>query len=225
MRIAPSLFVAALLPLFAGCQLLADQPETSVSTAGMTRLQGELSAANGQLLFKPCTESRRFVVQDAGNTGLLQEAATLAATPGVLFADLRGTLSSSKSEGADGQFNVHQLYRLDHSASACSDPNFKRLTLRAAGHEPFWNLNVSGQGMVLNRPDQPPLALPYLEEQMPGGGISVSSEANGQKVELWLAPQRCVDSATGGVSHLTAQLRLDGQTLQGCGYFGGSRND
>ena len=73
MRIAPSLFVAALLPLFAGCQMLADQPETSISTAGMTRLQGELSAANGQLLFKPCSESRRFVIQDSGNTGLLQD--------------------------------------------------------------------------------------------------------------------------------------------------------
>lgn len=225
MRIAPSLFVAALLPLFAGCSLLDEQPETSVSTAGMTRLQGELSAANGQLLFKPCTESRRFVVNDAGNTGLLQEAATLAATPGVLFADLRGTLSANPGKGTDGQFNVHQLYRIDHSAGACTDPNFKRLTLRAYGQEPFWNLNVSGQGMVLNRPEQPPLALPYLEEQMPGGGISVSSEANGQKVELWLAPQRCVDVSTGGVSHLSAQLRVDGQTMQGCGYYGGSRND
>ncbi|MDR0280364.1 MAG: hypothetical protein LBJ37_21020 [Paucimonas sp.] len=224
MRIAPSLFVAALLPLFAGCSLLDDQPET-VSTAGMIRLQGELSAANGQLLFKPCTESRRFVIQDTGNTGVLQEAATLAATPGVLFADLRGTLASHQGSGNDGQFNVQQLYRIDHSSSACTDPNFKRLTLRAYGQEPFWNLNVSGQGMVLNRPEQPPLALPYLEEQMPGGGISVSSEANGQKVELWLAPQRCVDVSTGGVSHLSAQLRVDGQTMQGCGYYGGSRND
>lgn len=224
MRIAPSLFVAALLPLFAGCQLLADQPET-VSTAGMTRLQGELSAANGQLLFKPCTESRRFVIQDAGNTGLLQEAATLAATPGTLFADIRGTLSASQGNSADGQFNVHQLYRVEHSASACSDPNFKRMTLRASGHEPGWHINVSGQGMVLNRPEHPPLALPYLEEQLPGGRTSISSEANGQKIELWLAPQRCIDTATGAVNHLTAQLRVDGQTMQGCGYFGASRND
>lgn len=224
MRIPSSLLIAALLPLFAGCQLLADQPE-AVSTAGMIRLQGELSAANGQLLFKPCSESRRFVVKDTGNTGLLQEAATLASTPGTLFADVRGTLAGSQGATDDGQFNVHQLYRIEHSAGACSDPNFKRLTLRALGHEPDWSLKVSGQGMVLDRPGQPPLALPYLEEQLPEGRINLSSEANGQKIDLWLAPQRCVDSATGGVSHLTAQLRIDGQTLQGCGYYGGSRND
>lgn len=224
MRIAPSLFVAALLPLFAGCQLLADQPET-VSTAGMTRLQGELSAANGQLLFKPCTESRRFVIKDTGNTSLLQEAVALANTPGALFADIRGTLAGSQSTGADGQFNVHQVYRVEHAANACSDPNFKRLTLRAFGHEPDWNLNISGKGMVLDRPGQPPLALPYLEEQLPEGRINLSTEANGQKIDLWLAPQRCVDSATGGISHLSAQLRLDGKTLNGCAYYGGSRND
>lgn len=224
MRIAHSLFVAALLPLFAGCQLLADQPE-AVSTAGMTRLQGELSAANGQLLFKPCTESRRFVIKDTGNTSLLQEAVALANTPGALFADIRGTLAGSQSAGTDGQFNVHQVYRVEHAANACSDPNFKRLTLRAFGHEPDWNLNISGKGMVLDRPGQPPLALPYLEEQLPEGRVNLSTEANGQKIDLWLAPQRCIDSATGGVSHLSAQLRLDGKTLNGCAYYGGSRND
>lgn len=224
MRIAPSLFVAALLPLFAGCQLLADQPET-VSTAGMTRLQGELSAANGQLLFKPCTESRRFVIQDAGNTGLLQEAATLAATPGPLFADVRGTLSSSQGNATDGQFNVHQLYRVAHSPNACSDPNFKRLSLSASGHEPSWSIRVSGKGMVLDRPGEPSLAVPYLEEQLPEGRISLSTEANGQKIDLWLAPQRCVDSATGNINHMTAQLRLNGEVMEGCGYFGAARND
>ena len=213
MRAAPSLLLAALLPLFAGCQMLADKPET-VSTVGMTRLQGELSAAGGQLLFKPCEESRRFVVRDTGNTGLLQEASALAATPGTLFADVRGKLAGSQQAGNDGQLDVQQLYRVEHSSSACSDPNFKRLILRA-----------SGQGMVLDRPGQPSLAVPYLEEQMPDGRLSLSTEANGQRIDLWVAPQRCVDIATGAVSHLSAELRIDGQTLRGCGYYGGSRND
>lgn len=221
MRVAPSLLLAALLPLFAGCQMFAEK--TSVSTAGMTRLQGELKAEGGKLLFQPCGESRRFVVQDSGNTSLLQEAATLASEPGALFADVRGTLSSNS--GNDGQFNVHQLYRVERSNSACSDPNFKRLTLRASGHEPEWNVKVSGKGMVLDRPQEASLALPYLEEQLPDGRFNLSSEANGQRVELWVAPQRCVDSMTGAVQHLSAELRINGKTLRGCSYYGGSRND
>lgn len=223
MRVAPSLLLAALLPLFAGCQMFAEK--TSVSTAGMTRLQGELKAEGGKLLFQPCEEHRRFVIQDSGNTSLLQEAATLASKPGALFADVRGTLSTSTGNGNDGQFNVHQLYRVERSNSACSDPNFKRLTLRASGHEPDWSVKVSGKGMVLDRPQEASLALPYLEEQLPDGRFNLSSEANGQRVELWVAPQRCVDSATGAVQHLSAELRINGKTLRGCGYYGGSRND
>ncbi|PWB36102.1 hypothetical protein DCO48_01250 [Pseudomonas sp. SDI] len=223
MRAAPSLLLAALLPLFAGCQMLDEKPLQS--TVGQTRLQGELSAAGGQLLFKPCNETRRFAIADSGNTGILQEAVALAATPGTLFADLRGTLGSSQGAGNDGQMNVQKLFRIEHSANACSDPNFKKLTLRAHGNEPDWNLNAGGKGMVLTRPGVPELAVPYLEEQMPDGRFSLSTEANGQRVDLWVAPQRCVDSATGAVSHLTAELRVDGQTLRGCAYYGAGRND
>ncbi|MDD2057832.1 hypothetical protein N5D52_26570 [Pseudomonas sp. GD03860] len=224
MRAAPSLLLVALLPLFAGCQMLADKPQVA-SSVGMTRMQGELSAQGGQLLFKPCTEDRHFAVFDAGNTGILQEAADLADEPGTLFADINGTLSTSQKAGNDGQLNVQRLYRVEHSSSACSDPNFKRLTLRASGHEPDWNLKASGKGMVLDRPGQPSLAVPYLEEQLPDGRFSLSTEANGQRVELWVAPQRCVDIATGGVQHLMAELRVDGQTMRGCAYYGGARSD
>lgn len=224
MRITPSLLFAALLPLFGGCQMLADK--SADPNIGTLRLQGELSAAGGQLLFKPCNESRRFVVSDSGGTGVLQEASNLAGDANdTLFADVRAKLTGSVTAGNDGQLNVQRLYRLDPSRGACSDPNFKQLTLRASGHEPEWDIKASGRGLVLTRVDQPPLPLPFLEEQLPGGGLSLSSEANNQRIELWVAPQRCVDSATGAVRHLSAELRIDGQTLRGCGYYGGSRAD
>lgn len=223
MRAAPSLLLVALLPLFGGCQMLNEKP--AESTAGQTRMQGELTAAGGQLLFKPCSETRRFAITDGGSTGILQEAVALAATPGPLFADLRGNLGGSKVAGNDGQLDVQKLYRIEHSRNDCGDPNFKRLTVRAHGNEPDWDLKAGGKGMVLSRPGVPELAVPYLEEQLPDGRYTLSTEANGQRVDLWVAPQRCVDSMTGAVSHLSAELRVDGQAMRGCAYFGGSRND
>lgn len=224
MRLTPSLLLAALLPVFAGCQMFADPPNDP--NLGSTRMQGELSAAGGQLLFKPCSEARRFVVNDAAGTGILQEAANLAAGPkDTLFADLRGRLAGSRAANSDGQLDVTRLYRVEASASACTDPNFKQLTLRAAGHEPDWDVKASGKGMVINRAGKDPLPLPYLEEQMPGGGLSLSSEANGQRVELWVAPQRCSERGSGAMRHLRAELRIDGQTLQGCAYYGGARDN
>lgn len=223
MRAARSLLFVALLPLFAGCQMFADKPTNA--TAGMTRMQGVLKGEGGHLLFQPCQEQRRFVVNDSGNTGVLQEASAQASKPGTIFVDLLGSFAANKGGGNDGQLNLHQVYRIERSASACEDPNFKRLTLRASGHMPNWDLKVSGKGMVLEREGQQPLALPYLEEQLPDGRFNLTSEANDQRIELWVAPQRCVDSVTGGVQHLTAELRVNGQTQRGCAYYGGSRNE
>ncbi|PQO97531.1 hypothetical protein C5612_29210 [Pseudomonas frederiksbergensis] len=221
MRAARSLVLVALLPLFAACQLL-DGPRQSASHVGQTRMQGQLTAADGKLLFQPCNEQRSFVVNDTGGTSILQEAATLADDQGKLFADVRGRIVAN---GADSQLDLTQLYRVERSGSACDDPNFKQLILRAAGHGPEWNVKVSGKGMVIDRAGQPPLALPYVEEQLGDGRFNLSTEANNQRIELWVAPQRCVDSSTGSVQHMSAELRIDGQVQRGCGYFGGSRND
>ncbi|AMT87671.1 MULTISPECIES: COG3650 family protein [Pseudomonas] len=217
MRVARSFVLVALLPMFAACQLFDGQRE-SVSHAGQTRMQGQLTAADGKLVFQPCQDQRQLVVNDIGGTSVLQEAATLADEQGKLFADVRGKVSGDR-------LDLGQLYRVERSGTACDDPNFKLLILRAAGHGPEWNVKVSGKGMVIERAGQPPLAVPYVEEQLGDGRFNLSSEANNQRIELWVAPQRCVDSSTGSVQHMSAELRIDGQVQRGCGYFGGARND
>ncbi|MCO7629699.1 COG3650 family protein [Pseudomonas putida] len=217
MRVARSLIVVALLPLFAACQLL-DGPRESASHIGQTRMQGQLTAADGKLVFQPCGEQRQYAVNDIGGTSVLQEAATLADQQGKLFADVRGKIAGDR-------LDLGQLYRVERSGTACDDPNFKLLILRAAGHGPEWSVKVSGKGMVIDREGQPALAVPYVEEQLGDGRFNLSSEANNQRIELWVAPQRCVDSSTGSVQHMSAELRIDGKVERGCGYFGGSRND
>lgn len=217
MRVARPLVLIALLPLFAACQLL-DGPRQSASHVGQTRLQGQLTAADGKLVFQPCNEQRSLVINDTGGTSILQEAASLADDQGKLFADVRGRINGNN-------LDLAQLYRVEKSGTACDDPNFKLLILRAAGHGPEWNVKVSGKGMVIDRAGEPPLAVPYVEEQLGDGRFNLSSEANGKHIELWVAPNRCVDSSTGSVQHMSAELRIDGQVQRGCGYFGGSRND
>jgi putative lipoprotein len=224
MRAARSLLFVTLLPLFAGCQLL-DAPRQSASHAGQTRMQGELTAADGRLVFQACQEQRRYIINDTGGTSVLQQAATLADDRGKLFADMRGRIVSSATAGTDSQLDVEQLYRLERSGTACEEVDFKRLTLRAAGHGPEWVLKASGKGLVLDREGQPTLAVPYVEEQLGDGRFNLGTEANGQKVELWVTPARCVDSASGSVQHMSAELRVNGQIQRGCAYFGGARDD
>ncbi|WP_095101218.1 COG3650 family protein [Pseudomonas sp. Irchel 3A5] len=221
-----SALLVALLPLFAGCQMLGSQSGSDpVSKAGWIRMQGNLTGDGGKLMFQPCNEQRRYVVKDGDNTGILQEATSLADSSGKVFADLRGVFVASKAVNSDGQLDLRQVYRVERAGQACEDPNFKRLTLHVNGNKPAWNVNVSGKGMVIERLGKDSIAVPYVEEQLPDGRFSVSSEANGNKMELWVAPQRCVDSVDGSVQHLTAELRINGETSRGCGYYGGSRDD
>src|SRR5450830_573816 len=77
MRAARTLMLFALLPLFTACQLFESEP-AKPSTAGLTRMQGELTAVAGKLLFQPCHDQRNYVVRDTGGTSILQEAASLA---------------------------------------------------------------------------------------------------------------------------------------------------
>ncbi|MBK3868046.1 hypothetical protein GFL09_10160 [Pseudomonas stutzeri] len=216
-----SLLIALLLSL-AGCQsFFADRNPPQVATE---RLQGELRRVDGQLQFQSCQGQRTLSLQE-GTTSLQDDAQALMTDQQQrLFADLRGTLSHAQQEGP-GLLALTRIYRLQREGHGCHEDSFKELILRASGHEPGWTLSVTTRGMLLVRPGESPIALPYLEEQLPGGQLSFTSEANEHRLDLWVAPQRCIDSASGTVSHLTAELRLGSQTLRGCAYYGGGRDD
>jgi putative lipoprotein len=212
----------ALLPLFAGCQSLPWSTEPSRQAT--ERLQGEITRNDGTLMLRTCQGQRQVTLLDDADTGLPDDVMMLMTEGGApLFGDVRGRLST-RGDGS-GELQLTDVYRLQSEGQGCNTRGFKELTLRATGHEPGWNVRITSSGMLLERQGQDPLAVPYLEEQLPGGQTSFSSEANSQRLDLWVAPQRCVDGATGAVSHLTAELRVDEQTLRGCAYYGGARGE
>jgi uncharacterized membrane protein len=96
----------------------------------------------------------------------------LSLTPPIYRFDKSAEATTSLTPGG--------VYRVQAEGHGCTDINFARTILRASGHEPDWNIAVSNQGLILNRPGQEPQALPYLEEQLPEGRLNLSSEANGQ---------------------------------------------
>lgn len=214
------LLAMSLIPVLAGCQWLPALEEPTSSRP--VRLQGELSRAGEMLLMVPCGEQRNLLLIDAGQLDLEKGAAHLLEEgKGPLFADLGGELDND----SDGLYAVTRLYRLQTEGHDCADPAFKRLIVRASGHEPEWSVAVSARGMVLERPGSEPLALPYVEEHLPDGSLSFSSEANDQRIELWLTPNRCVDNMSGSLSHLQARLAIDQEhPLTGCAALGGARD-
>lgn len=215
-----------ILPLFAGCQILADLEYKDPVKKPSQRLQGEISREGDQWLLRPCQEQRRFVLSDGEGQDNLKDLASLAAGgKGSLYGDFKGHLDSSTQAGVDGQFSITRRYRVQGEGHGCDDPNYKRVRIQASGHEPEWSIAVTSKGLILSRPGQEDLALPYLEEDLLQGRRNFSSAANGQQLELWVAPQRCQDSMSGSVQHLSAELRLNGQVMRGCAYYGGAQSD
>jgi putative lipoprotein len=220
--VRPLLF--ALLPLFGGCQLFTvytEQPLTS-----QPRFQGELSQSGDKLLFKSCQGKTSYLLVNEPTDAIAEQARTLMAdSKQTLFADLSGTPEAFDPLVEEGRLRVTRIYRMQSEGHGCDDPNFKQLLIRAHGNEPAWNVNVSRQGLVLERLGQPSLALPYLEEQLPDGSASISTEADGLKLELWLTPQSCTDSMVDSIEHLTAELRLNDEVLHGCASYGARRSN
>lgn len=213
----------SLLPLFAACQVWKPEP-THLNAA--TRVQGEVSRQDGELVLRPCQEQRRFLLVDGPNSAVAREARELAGDDAAkLFVDVRGSYSGGQASNTDGKFEVDTLYRLQSEGHGCDDPNFKHTIVQASGNEPHWSVMINAQGMLLQRPGKPALVVPYMVESVPGGSSSYSSEANGERLELWVAPARCVNSMSGAVSQLSAELRLDGQVMRGCAYPGGASTD
>lgn len=204
----------ALLPLLAGCQSLSRESNDYVP---VQRLMGELSVAQGRLMLQPCGSNRQIEVEDAGALNLRQDIEQLLGDgAGRLFADLGGADQGNRLQAS-------RLYRLQPEGKGCQEEGFSRMIARASGNEPFWNIQITSKGLILQRPGEEPLALPYLEEQLPEGRLYFSSEADGQRLSLWLAPQRCQDDMSGAIRHLGAELRLNDQRMTGCAYLGGAR--
>lgn len=182
------------------------------------RLQGNLTHNGDNWLLQPCTVQDSYILELS--TALSDEfKGLLTESPNSVFADLSGHLDSKQK-----RFTVKQRYRVQIEGHNCNDPDFERLLLRASGNEPFWSILQTPRGLIFNQIDQPTIALPYIEEQLPDGRFHISTQANNQYLQLWITPQRCVDSMSGAIYHLNTQLQWNQQTVHGCAAFGALRD-
>ena len=219
MALSRSLLIALLLSL-AGCQsFVADRAPSRVATE---RLQGELRRSMASCSSRAarasgcstCSRERQACRKRSG-------AGDRPAGPPVR-RPARHAQPARPNE--TGQFALTRVYRLQREGHGCGEENFKHLILRASGHEPGWTVNVTSRGMLLTRPGQEPVALPYggatarRATQFHQRGQCTAAGSLGRTAALRRQRQRTV-------SHLSAELRLDGQTLRGCAYYGGGRDD
>ena len=217
MHFLRTLSLLTLTASLSACQFYSSMTDTSSSQVS-TRMQGNITHSEGQWLFQPCGTQHSYIVNSS--TELNQELIPMITeAPQGVFADLSGQLDATQQ-----RFTPTQRYRLQIEGPACNDPDLARLQLRASGNEPFWSILQTPRGLIFNQMNQASIALPYIEEELGNGRFYISSEANEQNLKLWITPKQCIDSMSGTIYHLQAQVQWNQETLTGCATFGGLRN-
>ncbi len=205
--------------LLTACQSIQ---QTAQSSQNDERIQGTLSHDAGYWYVQPCGEVNRLQMDFANNQveETFNSFARQLEEP--TFVDLGGDLDNPSLKQAT-RISTNSFYRIQREGHACDDPDFAKLILRVHGNEPFWTLLLTTDGLLLAQPGQQPLALPYIEEQLPDGFTYISSQANQEQLQLWISPQHCTDSMSGAFNHLSAMLDWNGHIFNGCGHYGAKR--
>lgn len=196
--------------LLAGCQWLPGAPD---ATPAVVRLQGALEQAGAHWQLAPCDGSQPVpLVFPAA----WEPAIAHCGEPQQphCFADLELHPDTTVASP------VRHVHRIQTRGPGCADEEFQHLLIGASGNQPLWSLRLSRQGLILQQPGRPALALPYIHEQLGDGLHYISSQADHQALQLWISPQPCTDSVSGSWHALSARLQWQGQTFTGCAYQG-----
>lgn len=199
--------------LLGGCQFFAGQ-STATATGPVVRLQGELSRQQDQWQLTACDDNQTHTLEFST---AWQQPLEICLQDGVhsCFADLE-FLPVTTNEPA----LASHIHRVLHEGHGCMDEEFQHLHIKAFGNEPFWNIRLNHQGLVLQQPGQQTVALPYIHEQLGDGLQLISSQADRQSLKLWVSPHACIDDMSGAWFALSARLEWQGQILNGCAYYG-----
>ncbi len=91
--------------------------------------------------------------------------------------------------------------------------------LMASGNEPFWNVQVSADGIVLARMGEDDIVFPYSQPRVADGRRVYSSSVEApaaHEIEIVVEEEPCSDTMSGARFTHVAAVTLDGQLFNGC---------
>lgn len=88
---------------------------------------------------------------------------------------------------------------------------------RAAGNEPFWNVEFTDGQMVFEHFDAPGATTPLPEPQETSNGHRFAAEVDGQSFTVVIENAYCADSMSGRPYPDTVTVAVRGESYSGCG--------
>lgn len=175
--------------------------------------RGLVSETAGIWQLAPCGAERSPIALGDATAGDLarthRSLAASRATP--VFMELRVTPGTS-----DHGPRVVAVRRAATEGHGCAE-TWDDSTFRARGNEPFWSLSARPSSLTIERPGEPPLALPATTPHTTGRTRVYDTGADGHRLVVRITEHRCVDGMSGERFPYAVELTLDGTTLAGCG--------
>lgn len=88
--------------------------------------------------------------------------------------------------------------------------------LEALGTEPFWNVRIHGERIVLSRLERPQIVLAQSSRAVVGDRATWTGSTDGVAVAVTLQVEACSDGMSDRTWPMSAQVRLGSETLKGC---------
>jgi uncharacterized membrane protein len=194
-----------------------------ITTSDGLILRGHLLFGHEVRSFQPCGTDNEYWVVDRTRAGLWDIYRALVPKPyEPLYVELQGVLGPPPNTGFGVDFDrlltVSKLLRAAGETRGCAE-DLRRFAFRAYGNEPFWNTEISVEGILFSVIGKPQLRFPLVPGKPSGGRRLYSSKSHGipqHWIQIWIDEQRCVDSMSGEFSRFAARVSLDGRTYVGC---------
>jgi putative lipoprotein len=138
-----------------------------------------------------------------------------------VFAVVAGRIGPAPTEGFGAEYpgliDVDDVIYVAWEGFGC-DTDMSGFDYRAYGNEPFWNVEVTSEGLRLNRLGSESQTWTAVREHTVKNGIRY--EGDGSPIELTLVHEPCRDSMSGAYFGMSARLVLGAEELRGCALSG-----
>lgn len=224
-----TLFLFFLMPVFLSrASSSVTRPPPAPGSSRITTRQGVIF--RGHLVFghevrsfQPCGKDLEYWVVDRTGGELWDVYRKLIPNPyEPLYLEVQGDLGPPPDTGFGADYErlltVTTLRRAAVETRGCAE-NLRRFEFRAYGNEPFWNTDISEQGIIFSALGQPQLIFPYAPAKASGAQRLYSSRTQGSPqhwIQVFIDEKRCIDSMSGEYSGYAAKVSLDGRSYEGC---------
>ena len=186
-------------------------------------LRGHLVLGHEVRSFTPCEKEIEHWVLDKTNGELWKVYQKLAHQPyQAIYVEVRGRLGPAPIDGFgadyDGQVTIRELRRAGLETAGCAE-DLSNILFRASGNEPFWNVQVTENNIVLSELGKPQLNFPFPPPELSDGTwlfLSKVETPTQHNIRVSINEKRCIDTMSGEHFSFTAKVSLDDKQFMGC---------